>query len=661
MGNFLSIIPVLKGSPFKIIVPISVTLLLSPILIFAQSKEEIPLLFKAAADVVNVNRMMTANPRLNNIIANPINKEVRYVQFSNLKAMNEAKAMEGTPYLRFSIAKGSKTASIDNVLAIPTHIETESGENYTYFADLVYGKEEKGHMVLIHEGEHSYGSIQLGNRHFRIESIEKDLQVLIESENTIINAHGACGVKGAALIKKDRSNQRTLNNNSTSCLGNNVRVLVMYTNRADAIANPVQAANTYIAETNSALLNSKIYPATLKFQLAGVRRITSWNETANIETDLGNLVTEDDLNSQRQAYHADLVVVLTDGNYFLGGFQILGIATLNDYSFPNTGHVAITEIDANGFTFGHEVGHLMGCRHDTDNRTYTTPVPNTLPPALSLTAKGHSWYYRTWFAGPKNYQKSMVADGGTLGSRVLYFSNPSVKSHDKARDNTGTSSRNNFVQLNNAASVVACYDPFDEMIVSISGPSQVVSNTDFALQANVSFCASATYLWEYSTNGYTYYTGSTSHRYITRLTTPVLFVRLKVTCSDGQEKYAHHTITEIDGGFYRLAAAEAKQEDDVLDLETITENTSQGQTMVVYPNPSSDIIFLETYDDVLEDVTVWMYNVLTGKKKAIFKGQLVQGNQQTPIDVSKLNQGLYQISVTKNGNELYGQRILIRR
>ena len=172
----------------------------------------------------------------------------------------------------------------------------------------------------------------------------------------------------------------------------------------------------------------------------------------------------------------------------------------------------------------------MGCRHDNDSRTNE--------PNLSNTAKGHNWFYRNWFLGPKKYQKSVVASGGTQGSRVLHFSNPSVKAHDKARDNTGTSSRNNFVQLRNAASVVSCYDPFDDMRVSISGPSTALSGESFTLSASVSNCASRNYRWEVSQDGFSYsYLGASSS--VSYQSSPLsgyanLSFRLRVTCSDGQ-------------------------------------------------------------------------------------------------------------------------------
>lgn len=635
----------------KITYPIVVFLVLWHGKVFSQ--HEIPELFKAATAA-----QYTASSMINNVMANPITKEVRFVRFSNLSEVSETQSINTDSYFRFTIPRGTRTKEMRNVLSIPTHIEAEESGNYTYHSDLTYGRHGKGSMVLIHENGHSYGSMQLGNRYFRIESLSKDMQVLIELDSEILNSKDACDtVHGTS---KNNSIVQPYAQGNASCYSRNVRVLVMFTDKANRISNPQQLANTVIANTNRSLYNSRIYSSTLRFQLAGVRRI-NWNESSNPLTDLNSLVTFNELNTARQNLGADLVVVLTNGNYR----GTLGIARLNQYGQANSGHVAIVQAaTVGGLTFAHELGHLMGCRHDNDNRT-----GRSLPNNLSETAKGHVWYYRNWFWGRKHYQKSVVASGPSKGSRVMHYSNPSVKAHRKARDRTGNSRRNNYQQLRNAARVVSCYNSFEEMTASISGPSFAEIGESINLNASVSNCANRTYRWEVSSNGFSYsFLGngsSVSYTIHPPGSTNFVRFRLTVNCSDGQRRTAFRSVyieNDCGGKFDRLRMEPCfliqKTYDDV---EKSNVEPQHNTTVLVYPNPTSDqvkLVFDESKDGIVE---VMAYNMLSGKKHKLFRGHPRAKKEELLLNVSSLDQGLYQLIVKERGKEIYSVRMLIQR
>ena len=642
---------------------------------FSQNTDTIPTLFEVI-DHLRVSKagVFEDGKKKNHMMDNPMNTEIRKVRFQNLYRLASGKS-KGTEksivskspgHFKFSLPRGNKTKREREILAIPTHIEAGENGDYQYIAELVRGKNTKGHLVLIHEGGRNFGSMTLGDRSFRIESDKKEGDLLIELNKRMLGSKVACATE--LLSKENSSSTSKATFSSARAASSNanktVRVLVLYTNRADHVSNPAQLARTMVAETNSTLRNSKINSGQLNFTLVGTRNIV-FNEGRNPVDDLRNAVANAGINNLRNNLGADLVVVLTDGNYLLQGGRVLGIAALNDYSRPNAGHVALVEADAGNYTFSHEVGHLMGGRHDTDTRTRGGAGALRLPDNLSPTAKGHSWYKRNCFICQKLYRKSMVADGRTRGLRTMYYSNPAVKSESKARDNTGTSARNNYRQLIAAAPVVAAYHDFEPMTVGISGPSTVNVGDSYTVSARVGNCSNRTYRWEVSYDGFTYYSSGTRSSVSSRAypyNGSLLSYRLTVTCSDGQRRTAYKTIYVYGTfpGYPRALASKAQIQQDSVPRSQV--EVFGEEKISFYPNPASDQVNLGTNFGTEKRITVHTYNILkNGSHKRLFKGKVPAGPNKLGLDISRLNQGLYQLVVKSGGTEIFGKRLVISR
>lgn len=620
----------------------------------AQRNEKLPVLF-TVDEVQDAGRSSVGmSEKMERIRNNPMNREVRKMRFTNLAKTVALNQNSNAGHFRFTIPK-SKGRKKREVLVSPVKIEALPSGDYTYIADLYTGRNGKGTLILTQEDENRFGSIYLEDRVFRMEQTDEGEQILIELNQELLNAEAACATDHKSGPKKKLD--RTLTDQQRTNASRIVRVLVLFTDRADDISNPGQLATTLMNELTTSLSNTRIYSSTLRFQLVGTQRI-GYDETGNAETDLDNLVADNDLNNRRQNANADLVVVLTDGNYFTPFGQILGIATLDEYTQPNDGHVAIVEADAGNVTFAHEVGHLMGCRHDNDSRTN---VAN-----LSDTAKGHNWFYRNWFLGPKKYQKSVVASGGTQGSRVLYFSNPAVKAHSKARDNTGTSTRNNFEQLRDAAPVVGCYIDFDDMTVSISGPSAADPGQTITMSSSVQNCASRTYRWEVSTDGFTYnFIGSGSSVNYTVLplnNQQSVSFRLTVTCSDGQVRTAFRSVFVFGDCDDPFTPCLLRSDEDSEPTEAEPEVESQPiAATVLYPNPSGDEVTLAFSAPVDSDIEVVAYSMITGRKHKLYRGKSKTENNHLDFDLSRFDQGLYQVVITLDGSRFDEKKLIIKR
>ena len=616
---------------------------------YAQENTSIPTLFEVDSSNGNTKR---SGPKMQGLANNPINLEVRKLKFPNLMEMARQKKLnnESPSYFQFSLPKGKKNG-LKNILAVPKHIEVDDNGNYTYNAELFVKKNLTGDLTLIHEDGKNYGSFTIGDRYFRIESYEGKGDFLIEKDAKKL-AKKACATEHKKKKKSKSSKSTSLGglsamaSNSSSKI---VRVLFLYTNAANIVSNPSQFANTAISEMNQALRNSKIYSSTLTAQNVGVINFNGLAAaTPNPINDMEAAQTNNQIIALRNQHGADLVVVLINRNYLFGGLG--GIAPLDDYGSASQGYVSFVEADVNTKTVGHEIGHMFGCRHDTDTRT-----GGNLPNNLSETAKGHQWYKRNCFFCQKLYRKSMVADGGTGGLPRLYYSNPNVTEESKSRGPTGTSSRNNYVQLKNATPVVSAYNGFTPMSVYITGPGTVNVGDNYTVGSSVQNCSgSKTYKWEKSTNGFSYYQVSTASSYNTYAYPydgNLVYYKLRVTCNG--QTITRTTTIYIEGAGGPYYAKSTLLDEDVPDLES---------GMVIYPNPASDEInYLSDFEEdsevtiILNGIAPWNYS------KELFKGRVSEGRNSLLFSISNVPQGLYQLTVIKQGRKVFDKRLLVSR
>lgn len=433
-----------------------------------------------------------------------------------------------------------------------------------------------------------------------------------------------------------------------------VRVLTLFTNAANTVSNPAQFAATGLSELNQSLRNSTINSSQLTFQSAGVQNVTIPAAGNFIGNDLANLQTNQTVINLRNQAGADLVVILVNRNY--GGGGILGIAPLLEYGDEDTGYVAMVEADASTKVYAHETGHMMGCRHDIeyDNFGNSVNVDNLIPPNLSVTAKGHQWYKRNCFFCQRLYRKSIVANGGTGGLPRLYFSNPDVTEERQSRGPTGTSTRNNYVQLLAARSVVSDYNDFEPLIVGIGGPFTVPVNSQFTLTSSVQNCGGTpTYRWERSDDGFNYFqvgTGSTYSTFAIPLNGNLVYFRLRVTC-DGQTVTRTRTVF-IEGGPGGPFFAKAE----------LPESDKEISNSAVYPVPASSELNVLLISDVDQEVTVKLFGIAPfSYEKKLFKGKIREGENPLLFDVSSIPQGIYQLMVHSSSGVMFEKRVLISR
>lgn len=235
-----------------------------------------------------------------------------------------------------------------------------------------------------------------------------------------------------------------------------IRVLVNYTQAAKASTSDILALiDLAIAETNQGYVNAGV---NARVELAHAAQV-NYTESGSNSTDRSRYASVDDhvmdeIHTQRNTYAADVGVLLTDGNSACGNGTI--------YASASSAFAAVTTDCATGnYSFGHELGHLFGARHNPEEDSTTTPY-----------AWGHGY-----LSPNRNWRTIMAYDCPNHCTRLNYWSNP-----NKTRDGVamGTATKNNNARvLNERAAVLAGF-----RAAPASSPV-VVSNTgDYTIPDN---------------------------------------------------------------------------------------------------------------------------------------------------------------------------------
>jgi hypothetical protein len=231
-----------------------------------------------------------------------------------------------------------------------------------------------------------------------------------------------------------------------------IDVMVVYTAAARLNQGSTTAINNLIdlavSETNTGYTNSGISQMLNLVHTAEV----SYAESGNIQTDRDRLKNPsdgfmDNVHTLRNTHAADLVALIVDngGSYCGIAFIMTNVST----QFEDSGFCVVADECATGYySFGHELGHLMGARHDwfvdgTDISPYTYNH--------GLTNPTDSW--RTIMA----YNDACTAVGSSC-NRLLYWSNPDKtyggdamgtrEADVEAKDNRKTLANTAFVVAN---------------------------------------------------------------------------------------------------------------------------------------------------------------------------------------------------------------------
>ncbi|MCB9489227.1 MAG: hypothetical protein H6684_10890 [Deltaproteobacteria bacterium] len=154
-----------------------------------------------------------------------------------------------------------------------------------------------------------------------------------------------------------------------------IEVLVVYTPKAAAAVEDIEAEIALAAEqANASYVDSGVFQ---RLHIAATRQV-EYGETGLLAVDLAALTWKnegvmDEVHAWREEAGADLVaLIVSDGGKFCGSSNIMSTLSL-DFAAQAFSVIAL-DCAVSQFSFVHELGHLMGARHDVHSDD-TTGAP----------------------------------------------------------------------------------------------------------------------------------------------------------------------------------------------------------------------------------------------------------------------------------------------
>ena len=315
-------------------------------------------------------------------------------------------------YEQFLLQLGERNISIRK-----ERIDVRGINNYVF----VGSNNEESRVLISVLGDDIQGVIETAKEVFAIETVGKQEYAIIKVDHSKLkeacenlheeSSHSSFDDEDSHNHDSDIENDDTTTFpilKSAAAYDCKIRVLVLYTpNARSSVSNIKNTALTAIALTNQSFTNSQI---NYQVELVYVGE-TNYTESGNYSTDLSRFRISgdgymDEVHTLRNKYSADVCVLLTYESGVCGVATGVGVTATNAFCVVSTYSTCATS----NYSFGHEIGHLVGCHHDPFVDT------NTAFPY------GHGYVH------PSNTWRTIMAYVNACGScpRLQYWSNPNV-------------------------------------------------------------------------------------------------------------------------------------------------------------------------------------------------------------------------------------------
>ncbi|MDX1913287.1 MAG: zinc-dependent metalloprotease [Saprospiraceae bacterium] len=532
------------------------------------------------------------------------------------------------------------------------NIAYDSDNQYTWYGEVDHtdtSEWRSGSMMLIAENGEKYGYIHVEERFYTIQDLTGGKYALVRLKE---DAAETCGNDDAGLRPDvlEEASAPTVQDREERCP---IRILVMFTDAARTrFPNIAAMANTALAQTRQAFLNSGLGTVTISLITAGIENLPEYTEAnKSFNTVIGEISNNATVIARRNALGADLVSVIVDR-------QIMTDPTVGGVAFLGAGNaafgfsvVAAQRVTSPGFVMAHEIGHNLAANHEPC--TAQDPGVGCIAGGGSV-ARAHTWSFTRkcgflgWGRCTVRRRTIMYSEGANNTDVIQHYSNPAVNFEGRPTGIAGA--RNNASIIAGNACTVAGYRTTNEapLWAIIYGPDEVCEGFEyeyFWADAGGGPPGQYTYAWQVAIPG----TGGTSFGPV--LSTNSFFeldltglvagqyVTIKLTVTKGgQSVTTYHTVYIIDPGNLLCFRSENSDEDDV--KKQLTEVGA-----AIYPNPNDGAMTVELLTDAGTRGRVSILNHLGQEVFVVYDGMFETWKTTFNTKMSHLSNGLYFLSV----------------
>jgi hypothetical protein len=512
-------------------------------------------------------------------------------------------------------------------------------DNVTSYTDGEYywaGYNADGSSFRLRKGAEDFlGNIYIAptDSYYGIISLSPYKTVLVQYDPEVIRSYDTpC----ENTNEEDDDSEDTVEDRG-GCENNTIRVLFLFTAAAAALLpNPVTVSNLVISEANASSMESRLPETDVHFQSAGAVLLSGFIETFDIGDDLDDFSNSSTVHNLRDAYYADIVILLTRNAYTNVAGQAKRIAAKN----ANAYCIAELPAAATNFTATHEIGHIIGTRHQRCTTCWNA--------GCDILTDHHGYLVGN------NFRTLMHQEGCGSGARVRIgrWSTPISPFMSFA---TGNLNNDNALKLFKRAGKVSCFRSTpppsgggtgNGLLISIDGANNIPNCQGYYPYLAVvapPFVSPLTYKWEISPIGVGNWTQvSTSNSYV--ITNPSSWpnywvtLRLTVTDANGAIGIAHKEIQRvncvIDGG------------------NEERESLSYQGSPSIYPNPINDVLTIENTSPG-SIVTIFDTHGRIVRDFSVVK----ESENRQSLKLDRLQSGVYLLSLS-DSNETFTYKFI---
>lgn len=313
----------------------------------------------------------------------------------------------------------------EDIIIDKEQIDIRGVNNYTFI-----GSNKAGISILLSVlGDDILGTVEADGEVYSIETVGKKEYALIKYDYSLLLE--ACENIPEEYVLPDTSEVNELDNknidiSSSPKLSQNnesdckIRVLVLYTPSASSKVNSIKHTIDYaVSLTNESFIYSGVN-FEIELAYAGLTNYSEYIYTTDLERfRINGDGYMDEVHTLRDEYSADVCVLIADlEGGICGRASIIGATDDKAFCIVSINNNCAT----NYYSFGHEIGHLLGCRHNIEIDSNTAPF-----------AYGHG------YTNPSKTWRTIMTYPSACNScpRLRYWSNPYVTYYG---ENMGTTS-----------------------------------------------------------------------------------------------------------------------------------------------------------------------------------------------------------------------------